>query len=241
MALGVHCLNHNLQLIIQEAASVNFLISDALATVKSICNLIRSSPKRLAMFQAIQQQQGQTQTPLKPLCPTRWTCKAKAIQSVLDNYEELIEAFQAIVNKEGSGEGVKLTHGLLKNMFDFNVLFGLHVSKEVFSATELLATSLQRHDMSAGDAIQSKDVLKKCLQTMRENASTFFQQVERESKVFEVDPPVLPPWRKMPRRFDSGTDNNARFTSPQQFFTTQYVEVIDLIAIKLDERFQQDT
>ena len=71
MALGVHCLKHNLQLIIQEAASVNFLISDALATVKSLCNFIRNSPKRLAMFQAIQQQQSQTQTSLKPLCPTR--------------------------------------------------------------------------------------------------------------------------------------------------------------------------
>ena len=76
---------------------------------------------------------------------------------------------------------------------------------------------------------------------MRENASTFFQQVERELKVCEVDPHVLPRWRKMPRRFDSETDNNARFTSPQQFCTMQYEEVIDLIANKLDERFQQDT
>ena len=72
------------------------------------------------MFQAIQHQ-GLTQTSLKPLCPTRWTCKTKAIQSVLDNYEKLIEAFQAIVNEGGSGEGVKVAHGLLKNMFDFNV------------------------------------------------------------------------------------------------------------------------
>ena len=51
---------------------------------------------------------------------------------MLDNFEELIEAFQAILNEGGSGEGVKLAHGLLKNMFDFNVFFGLHVSKEVF-------------------------------------------------------------------------------------------------------------
>ena len=45
----------------------------------------------------------------------------------------------------------------------------------------------------------------------------------------------------MPRRFDCVTENNERFTSPQQFFTMWYVEVIDLIANKLDERFQQDT
>ena len=55
LALGVHCLNHNLQLIIQEAASVNFFVSDALVTVQSICNLVKSSPKRLTMFQSIQQ------------------------------------------------------------------------------------------------------------------------------------------------------------------------------------------
>ena len=42
---GVLCLNHNLQLIIQEEAAVNPLISDAITTVQTICNLIRGPPK----------------------------------------------------------------------------------------------------------------------------------------------------------------------------------------------------
>ena len=75
---------------------------------------------------------------------------------------------------------------------------------------------------------------------MRENAPKFFSQIKNELEKFEIETPVLPRWHRLPRRFDSGSDNT-RFTSPEQFFTMQYVEVIDLITNKLDERFDQET
>lgn len=238
-ALGVHCLNHSLQLIIQEAAAVNTLVRDAMSTVQTICNLVRASPKRLAMFKALQQMNN-VHSSLKPLCPTRWTCRAKAIDSVLENYDSLIEAIEVIIEEGGSSEGAKLAPSLLKNMFDFGVFYALHMTKEIFSATELLAVGLQSKGMSAGDALRCKALLQKSLQSMREHANDFFIKVERKSRKFGVDAPTLPRWRRIPRKFDTGSENT-RFTTPGQFFTTQYVEVIDLIVNKLDERFDQDT
>ena len=81
---------------------------------------------------------------LKSLCPIRWTCRAKAVQSVTENYESLVKAVQAIIEEGGSSEGVKLALDLLRNMFDFSTFYGLHISKEIFSATELLAADLQK-------------------------------------------------------------------------------------------------
>ena len=238
-ALGLHCLNHNLQLIVQEAASVNPLIRDAMSTVQIICNLIKSSPKRLAIFKAVQDS-NKVQSSLKPLCPTRWTCRAKAVESVLDNYENLIEAIQTVNMEGGSGEGVKSAPGLLKNMFDFNVFYGLHLSKDIFSATELLAAGLQKKDISAGDAMKIKDVLKESLNGMRENSDDLFSYVVKQGDKFGIDPPALPRWRRIPRRLDDGSENT-RFTTPEQYFRVQHVEVIDLILNKIEERFDQST
>lgn len=124
---------------------------------KLFCNLIRGSPKRLAIFKTIQDEnKTMSCSSLKPLCPTRWTCRAKVVQSVTENYESLVKAIQVIIEEEGYSEGVKLALGLLRNMFDFSVFNGLHMSKEIFSATELLAAGLQKNKMSAGEAVQCK-------------------------------------------------------------------------------------
>ena len=48
-ALSVHCLNHNLNLILQEAAKVNTIVSSSLSTIQQVCNIIRNSPKRYTL------------------------------------------------------------------------------------------------------------------------------------------------------------------------------------------------
>ncbi|KAG1678557.1 hypothetical protein GQR58_013352 [Nymphon striatum] len=62
----------------------------------------------------------------------------------------------------------------------------------IFSATGILALSLQNKDITAGDALQCKDILKKSLQSMIENAHDFFNRIETESKKFDIEPPELP-------------------------------------------------
>ena len=72
--------------------------------------LLRASPKRLAMFHSIQQE-NKMKSSLKPLWPTRsrWTCRAKAIQYVPENYQSLIEVLQSITEEGGYSGGVKVS------------------------------------------------------------------------------------------------------------------------------------
>ena len=58
---------------------------------------------------------------LKPLCPTRWTVRIKA---VLDSYEALKETCKDVAD-EGVDVGLKADGTMLKRLKQFSTLFGL--------------------------------------------------------------------------------------------------------------------
>ena len=91
-ALYVHCTAHSVNLCMQECAKQCKVIRDALSLVNEICNFIKLSPKRLALFDNMQESSSVSSPSLKPLCPTRWTVRASAISSVLMNYKVLQDA-----------------------------------------------------------------------------------------------------------------------------------------------------
>ena len=68
-----------------------------------IVQLIAFSPKRQALFERMKPDTGEPKTPgIKPLCPTRWTVRAKAFTSLLKNYGELQDTLDIVA--EGSDE-----------------------------------------------------------------------------------------------------------------------------------------
>ena len=46
------------------------------------------------MRNRIKEENGDTSKGIKPLCPTRWTVKANAMKSILDNYAAVIQTFE---------------------------------------------------------------------------------------------------------------------------------------------------
>ena len=95
-ALFVHCLAHCTNLCLQSVGRECVPVRDALDLVMCVSQLIRYSPKRMTLFQALQSQLAHGSASLKPLCPTRWTVRTGAIQSVLCNYSILCEALEQI-------------------------------------------------------------------------------------------------------------------------------------------------
>ncbi len=82
----MHCNAHCLDLAIQNVTGKCTTICNCLSFVKDIIDFIRRSPKRLAITKEISDQMGITYTTLTPLCPTRWTMRAEACSSLLENY-----------------------------------------------------------------------------------------------------------------------------------------------------------
>ena len=90
-ALYVHSLAHCTNLCLQTIGRQCKPIRDALDLVMGVADLIRYSPKRSSLFEALQAQLAPRSPSLKPLCPTRWTVRTSALHSILSNYSVLWE------------------------------------------------------------------------------------------------------------------------------------------------------
>ena len=108
----IHCVAHCLNLCLQDCAHCCPCIRDALALASEMARLIRASPKRLSQFRHLTEQLNPGSPGLKPLCPTRWTVRATAIDAILKNYSVLCEKLDCIA-EETHGESSHKALGLV--------------------------------------------------------------------------------------------------------------------------------
>ena len=95
-ALLVHCYGHALNLAVGDAIKQSNVCRKSLETAFEVCKLIRFSPKRNAALDRIKCQDAfdgsETDTRslgIRAFCPTRWTVRGEAIESIIENYTAL--------------------------------------------------------------------------------------------------------------------------------------------------------
>ena len=66
------------------------MMKNALDTIQELSNLIQFSPKRPDFFEWVRLSFDLTGGALRPLCPTRWTSKAKSFEWVLHKCEAVL-------------------------------------------------------------------------------------------------------------------------------------------------------
>ena len=251
-AVSLHCLNHNLNLVLQEAAKINTIISSSLSTVQLICTVIRDSPKRLSVFQSLQGGK-QDSTSLKPLCPTRWTCRTSSLRSILNNYETVIETLEWIIeNGSKTTEGYKQAPGLIAALEKFSTLFGLRMCLAVFAPVEEFAKQLQSKDICVQTVVFIKTSLTRFLTEMRsdEHFQRLYSQCVNEAADKNIGTPKdsLPRRRRAPKRLDDyaridgcASSTSDDFNNTEQYYRQAYFEVLDHVIQCMEERFNQET
>ena len=238
-ALFVHCLAHSVNLCLQECGRQSKVIRDGLSLVNEICNFIKSSPKRLSLFERMKIESGMSSSlpSLKPLCPTRWTVRTGAVLSVLKNYAIVQEELEHL--GQGSGDSSAKATGLSINMEQFQSFFGLKLSYMVFVAVEQLATTLQSKSITANLCSQSGQAATQFLERQRsvESFENFYENVLADSKDV-TNEPKLPRKKRIPHRIDEGSIGHQPQT-PKEYFKQQYFEALDILINELRRRFQQ--
>ena len=90
-ALYVRCLAHNLNLCLKDVTVKCELIRNVLDFVYNLVQLIRYSPKRLALFDTLRKEvaikDGVSTPSLRTVYPTRWTVRHSCIDSIIRNYD----------------------------------------------------------------------------------------------------------------------------------------------------------
>ena len=138
-SIFVHCNAHNLNLVGQDAMLNNYCARDFLTMLREIISFVRNSPKRLACFKSLQDDNSQESestftSAFRPFCATRWCVRVKSMEAVESNYGVLL-TFLENVSKEKSEAGAK-ANGFLANMQSFNFFSLLKSLIDIFSRIE---------------------------------------------------------------------------------------------------------
>lgn len=240
-AVYVHCTNHSLNLALQDASSRVTCIRDALALANELTVFFRDSAKRTAVFESVLANMNEDpKSRLVPLCPTRWTVRAKALKAVLKNYGPILQALDELSNEAGP-TGAKAA-GLWKKLTTFESFLGLNIAHEVFGITEQLAVSLQNKQMTLTASKVAAMKVVATLSDMRDDKhfEGLWLTVQKAADDLELLPPVLPRKRKVPKRIDGG-DAQYDFTNVATKHRVEtWCALIDILCGEISQRFSQE-
>ena len=241
-ALYVHCLAHNLNLCLKDVVGGCQLVRDVMDFVYNLVQLIRFSPKRLSLFEALRKDvalnSGESTSSLRMLCPTRWTVRHTCIDSIVRNYQILQTALEKI--QVGRDEYAAKASGLLARMEKFDTFFALKLAYLVFSSAEQLSVNLQAVDITIQEALKGAELLLSHLKSLRndDSFSHFYDTVYQECKDL-TEEPCLPRCRKIPRRYDDGEPAH-QYEEPKDRYRHAYFEALDLAAGEVEKRFDHE-
>ena len=117
---------------------------DALDTAFEISKLIRYSPKRNAAFDCIKvenltEEHIGSSIGIRAMCPTRWTVRGDAVESIIENYDVLKQLWSECLTTQLDPDVKGRIIGVQAQMATFNVLFGLQLAMKILKITDNLA------------------------------------------------------------------------------------------------------
>lgn len=125
-------------------------------------------------------------------------------------------------------------------MEKFSTLFGLELSHVIFSGTEQLFLSLQRKDTTIQEAVTVASVAIQHLEGLRKDEvfDQFYAKVVEKATDLTA-PPVLPRFRRPPKKPGDNSAQSYEFTDPASYFQKKYYETLNLLISELKRRFEQ--
>ena len=219
-------------------------LRNALGTAKEILSSVKDSPKRTAMLKNIKLEDLDTSAGLSSLCATRWTVKAKSLNSIKTNYKQILKLYdQSLEEGISNSETRAKIIGNQSQMYTFDFYFSMCIAIEVIGQSDILARALQNPNLSAseGKILAENTILTLKAKRSDEKFELFWNENLEESKKLEISDPVLKRIIKPPARF---VDENAPTVSPPQtpkeYYKRIYFEAIDKLVNLLENRFNQE-
>lgn len=150
-AVYTHCYGHSLNLACADTIKTCKVLKDALDTTHEITKLIKKSRRRNTIFDRLRGEMV-SDAPghgIRVLCPTRWTVRAEALQSILENYEVLMELWEESAEVVNDTEMKARILGVQSAMQTFDFFYGATLAYMILWHTDNLSRALQKGDVSA--------------------------------------------------------------------------------------------
>ncbi len=170
-AVYTHCYGHALSLACSDSIKQCKLMKDSLDTTHEITKLIKKSPRRDAIFGRLKEELASDTPGVRVLCPHRWTVRAQALKSILDNYEVLCATWAESLDIVKDTEMKSRLIGVSTQMTTFQYLYGVMLGELILNHTDNLSRTLQKHDISAAEGQEVADLTVQTLNRIRSDDS----------------------------------------------------------------------
>ena len=239
-AVYTHCYGHALNLACGDTIRQCKLMRDALDTTYEICKLVKKSPRCDATFKRLKEEMANDSPGVRVLCPTRWTVRAQALKSIVDNFNVLCELWDESLEHVKDTEMKARIQGVAAQMKAFDFFFGVSLGFLLLQHSDNLSRTMQRADMSAAEGQEVVAMTLSTLCALRNEPSfdMFWRRVCDSSSALGVDRATLPRRRKIPRRLDDGAAP-AFPETVEEHYRVIYFEALDLITSCIKDRFNQ--
>ena len=229
-AFFTHCYGHALNLAVSNTIKQCSTMKKALDNTHEITKLVKYSPRRDNLFRNIKGDIAPGTPGIRVLCPTRWTVRAESMQSIIQNYSVLQELWDQAAEIVHDSETVARIRGVASQMQTFDFFFGLILGETLLRNTDNLSRVLQKKNYSASEGHMTAEQTKRTLASIRneENFDNFWGKVSKLASEVDVNDPVLPRRKKVPRRFEEGTAPPEYHSDPKDMYRQVYYEALDL-------------
>ena len=240
-AVYTHCYGHSLNLACMDTIKSSKVMQEALDITAEITKLVKLSPRRGTIFQRLKDELAPLDPGIRVLCPTRWTVKAEALKSIVDNFEVLQHLWEESLEYVKESEMRARILGVSDRMMKFDFFFGAILGETVLSHSDNLSRTLQKGDISASEGQGVAEMTVTCLKTLRtdDNFALFWSKVTKKATQLNIDESALPRKRKRTVRYESGNAAPEFHTSIEGYYRQAYFEVLDVICSTIEDRFRQ--
>ena len=116
------------------------------------------------------------------LCPIRWTVKAEALKSIVDNFEVLQNLWEESLEYVEESEMRARIGSVSDRMMKFDFFFGVMLDQTVLSHSDNFSRTLQKGDISASEGQDIAKMTVRCLKMLRtdNNFALFWSKVTKK-------------------------------------------------------------
>lgn len=116
---------------------------------------------------------------MKPLCPTRWTVRGQAVDTVLSQYEAVLSTLEEMASV-GSDTGTR-ANGLLERFQKGKTVLGLMVASDVLAELKCLNKSLQKQSQTISGMQAAVEYVSLALKKKRGMRNIFQKCLRKQS------------------------------------------------------------
>ena len=197
-------------------------------TFMSVSIFSTRSPKR-----QVNLRDAGASTALRPLCPTRWTCREGCLASIIENYVALGDSLEAIADDSSSRSTVASTaSGFARLLREFRFFFGVRLAHHVLRLTTPAMRSVQGQSQSLSDNLRLIESLHAAVSGQRDKYDQFWEATVSQAETLGVDEPRNVRQSRPPRRLDDGVPPDHPST-PRDAYRRVYLEVVDRLLASL--------